>query len=252
MQIYVIDTEVFAEQNIYDRVINILPEERLQKIRSVKQEQGKRLSAAAGFLLLYGAFRQPDMLHISTEESGLETILQPSLEHFTGEQGKPSLFVDGKQLFYNLSHSKKKAACVIADAECGIDLERIDPGRVTDSILRKVCTHREKDRLAQMDEEQRKKLFFKLWTGKESVMKCDGRGIAMGPDTIDVSDLLGKDTFRLEISGKQDGYREDKVLTIHAFELDDYFLSVCCEKDTKIQMLTVDQAAVEQFICTNP
>ena len=84
------------------------------------------------------------------------------------------------------------------------------------------------------------------------MMKCDGRGIAMGPDTIDVSDLLGKDTFRLEISGKQDGYREDKVLTIHAFELDDYFLSVCCEKDTKIQMLTVDQAAVEQFICTNP
>ena len=248
MQIYVMDTEVFAEQNIFDRVMSILPEERLKKIRSVKQEQGKKLSAAAGFLLLYGAFQQPDMMHIPGKERVLEAGLQSSLEYVIGERGKPSLFVNGKQLFYNLSHSKTKAACVIADAECGIDLERIDPGRVKDSFVRKVCTEREKEGIAQMEEEQGKKLFFKLWTGKESVMKCDGRGIAMGPDTIDVSGLLVKDNCQPEVSGKQGGCLEIKGLTLHALELEDYFLSVCCEKDTKTQLLVVDKAAVEEFL----
>ena len=54
MKIYVMDTEVLAEQNIYERIMKVLPEARLNKIRAVKQEQGKLLSAAAGCLLLFG------------------------------------------------------------------------------------------------------------------------------------------------------------------------------------------------------
>ena len=71
-----------------------------------------------------------------------------------------------------------------------IDLERVTPRRVKESLIRKVCTDRERVLLSQMKEEERSNLFFKLWTGKESVMKWDGRGMAMGPDTIEVSDLL--------------------------------------------------------------
>ena len=248
MKIYVMDTEVLAEQNIYEQIMKVLPEARLNKIRAVKQEQGKLLSAAAGFLLLFGISGQSDLLHISDKESGPDTDFQPPVEYLIGVQGKPALIVNGKKLFYNLSHSKTKAACVIAHEECGIDLERVTPRRVKESLIRKVCTDREKELLSQMKEEERSNLFFKLWTGKESVMKWDGRGMAMGPDTIEVSDLLVQDEVEVEICGGEESNGNRKAVTVHSLAIEDYYLSVCCEKDTKIQLLVVDKAAVERFL----
>ena len=75
-----------------------------------------------------------------------------------------------------------------------------------------------------------------------------GRGMAMGPDTIEVSDLLVQDEAEAEICGGEESSRNRKAVTVHSLAIEDYYLSVCCEKDTKIQLLVVDKAAVEGFL----
>ena len=72
--------------------------------------------------------------------------------------------------------------------------------------------------------------------------------MAMGPDTIEVSDLLVQDEAEAEICGGEESNGNRKAVTVHSFAIEDYYLSVCCEKDTKIQLLVVDKAAVARFL----
>ena len=41
-----------------------------------------------------------------------------------GEYGKPSL-AEHPDVYYNLSHANGIAACIVTDAECGIDCENV-------------------------------------------------------------------------------------------------------------------------------
>lgn len=81
------------------------------------------------------------------------------------EYGKPI----SDAMFFNISHTKGMVVFVIDSVPVGIDIER--NRKVENSFKKYVCSPSEEE-FIQKDED-----FFKIWTNKESLVKCIGTGI---------------------------------------------------------------------------
>lgn len=88
------------------------------------------------------------------------------------EHGKPS--IEGHpEIHFNISHCSEAVACVVSDHPVGVDVEMT--GRYNDSLAR-YCMNDEEVSLINASESQQE-AFTLLWTKKEAVAKCTGRGI---------------------------------------------------------------------------
>lgn len=99
--------------------------------------------------------------------------------------------------FFNLSHSGDYVVLAVSPSETGADVERVAP--YPESIAKKCFTAAE---LKWLSGQGCDRAFFKLWTGKESVMKATGLGFHMPPESFQIlpmSDgahrIAGKDWF---------------------------------------------------------
>jgi len=72
-------------------------------------------------------------------------------------------------MFFNISHTKGMVVFIIDSVPVGIDIER--NRKVESSFKKYVCSPSEEE-FIQKDED-----FFKIWTNKESLVKCIGTGI---------------------------------------------------------------------------
>ena len=81
------------------------------------------------------------------------------------EYGKPVC----DNMFFNISHTKGMVVFVIDSVPVGIDIEK--NRKIEDSFKKYVCSPFEED-FIKKDED-----FFKVWTNKESLVKCLGTGI---------------------------------------------------------------------------
>lgn len=223
------DINDISDQQLYEKILQLLRSDRISKIRSIRHEEGKRLSAAAGFLLLYGMVQR-----------GVPVSIVQNAKMRIGEHGKPVFDDETIHLYFNLSHSGTKVACIISDSECGIDIEMIKEKRVTDHLVHKVCTKKECDLLFEINEEKRNDLFFKLWTVKESVMKKSGLGMIMDPATIEAAEMISESKMEME-GGYVYSYPPNS-------ELESYYLSVFCEEVCEKQPVYVDKAAIIEFL----
>lgn len=88
------------------------------------------------------------------------------------QSGKP--YFTNSELHFSLSHSGNIAAAMLADAPCGIDVERLCPE--TRRRLLPRCMH-PAERAAGLD-------FFEVWTRKECIAKMTGRGLMSRPVQI--------------------------------------------------------------------
>lgn len=94
-----------------------------------------------------------------------------------GTFGKPELkFPKGH--FFNISHSGDWVVCAISDNEVGIDIEQI---KVTKTKVAKRFFSSEEYKIIMQCKttEDQKKMFYTLWTLKESYVKADGRGLSI-------------------------------------------------------------------------
>lgn len=107
-------------------------------------------------------------------------------------QGKPWL-PSHPEIYFNISHSGNLAVCAVGESPLGVDIERVRPFK--DNLLRKVLSYQEQEMFEKMEmsEEERQKLFFRLWTLKESFVKADGCGIRIP---------LGEVSFSFEQGGQ--------------------------------------------------
>ena len=139
--------------------------QRREQALKFKHEQGQRLCVLAYQLLKEGL----------QQEYGITE--NPVFEY--NEHGKP-LIVGHPEIFFNLSHCKEAAICVVSDQPVGVDVES----------LRKY-----KDRLAEytMNEEELHQIktaphpdseFIRLWTMKEATTKLIGTGISNDMKTV--------------------------------------------------------------------
>lgn len=152
--LYVFDKfDLVTEENL-ENLINEMPAERQSKARKFKNLNDKKACALAYYLLCQGL----------KEEYGIEKF---ELEY--NEFGKPYL-KEKNDILFNISHTKHIVACIISNNEVGIDVEEV---RQFDEII--------KDKILSDDEKLKVKNdndFFKFWTIKEAVCKCEGTGIA--------------------------------------------------------------------------
>ncbi len=115
------------------------------------------------------------------------------------EWGKP--FLPGKKVFFSLSHSGDYALLAADDTEVGADLEK-NAGFLP-KVAERVFTPEELEWMNGSPEIR----FYQLWTMKESVMKLDGRGFSLAPNSFSVLPLLKGDSI-LSGAGELCGHTE--------------------------------------------
>ena len=186
------DVTVLQDPERFREAYLAVSPERRAKTDRLRREEDQRLSLGAELLLFRGC-----------REIGLEP---EKLVIQTGTCGKP--FFEGNPVHFNLSHSGSRVLCALSPVPVGCDTEKIqpaDPGLISSAFFP------EEQALLQRcsGEEERNRLFFRIWTLKESVLKCTGQGFHKRMDSFSVAECLeGKPLGSLWLGEKDlgDGY----------------------------------------------
>ena len=154
---------VLVSEEIWDfdldaALAEISPQRREQALK-FRHEQGQRLCVLAYQLLKQGL----------REEYGITE--NPVFTY--NEHGKPAI-IGHPEIFFNLSHCKEAAACVISDHPVGIDIESIREYK--DSLVRYTMNETEVAEIAEAEDPA--VAFIRLWTMKEATLKLIGTGIS--------------------------------------------------------------------------
>lgn len=153
---------------------------------------------------------------------GAELLLQAALQELLPELTQPpEIAVDalakpylrGAELHFNLSHSGRYAACVIADRPVGVDIQMVR--EYSESLAERCFTPEERKTLSAAEEPDR--AFTALWTLKESYLKWKGDGIRMPMRSVSVCFDLSAPLARAADAA------------FWHMRLQDYHLSVCVE-----------------------
>lgn len=143
----------------WEAALPLLSEQRREQCLKFKHNQGRKTCAAA-YLLLCEGLRQ---------EYG---ITEPPVFEY-GEHGKPTI-VGHPEIFFNVSHCKEAAICVLSDKPVGVDIESMR--RYSESLARYTMNDEE---MAQILQAERPEVeFIRLWTLKEAILKRSGEGIS--------------------------------------------------------------------------
>lgn len=76
----------------------------------------------------------------------------------------------------SLSHSGVLVVCAVGDAPLGVDAERLRPAPL--ALARRCFSSGEQALLAAAAPEERDRCFWRIWTGKEALVKRTGEGLA--------------------------------------------------------------------------
>ncbi len=93
--------------------------------------------------------------------------------------GKPGLV--NSPISFNLAHAGDLMVVAIAPEQTlGIDIEQVRPLAERDGMVRQFFTQFEQQQFFRVAEPERDRAFFRLWTGREALLKASGRGWAEG------------------------------------------------------------------------
>ena len=161
--------KILVNENIWEfdleAALGEISEQRREQALKFKYEQGQRLCVLA-YLLLKQGLRE-----------GYGISENPVFEY--NEHGKPSI-VGHPEIFFNLSHCKEAAICVVSDQPVGVDVESIREYR--ESLVNYTMNDEE---IAQIKSaENPASTFIRLWTMKEATTKLIGTGISNDMKTV--------------------------------------------------------------------
>jgi len=104
--------------------------------------------------------------------------------------GKPSI-ADHPEIFFNLSHCKEAAICVISDRPVGVDVESVRS--FNDSLVHYTMND---DEICEIEAAENKAVaFIRLWTKKEAALKLIGTGISKDMKEVLRGERLHFETF---------------------------------------------------------
>lgn len=173
----------------------LLPSQRREKFQKLKKKRDRE-NCAISYLLLKKALRNYgiDSFHIAV-----------------GENGKP--YLSGcDEVFFNISHSDSGVAVIVDKAPVGIDIQDIVP--VRDGIIERCFYQEEKGKIYSSPVPERE--FTRLWTLKESAVKCNGETIV---DLHNYCFTEDENIFK----------KYEKTFTV--FERKNLFISACGQRD---------------------
>ena len=234
LKIYVADLSPLENTQIYENVYNSLPESRRNKADRVKPVEGKRESIGAAWLLKY-----------SLRSMGRENLMDRIV---VDESGKPGFDLSALQdmegsLYFNLSHTRGMAMCVLSSEPVGCDIQIMNRNSI--KIAKRFYTEQEKlyvfeglhndfendlIDINELEEDIRENIcsrFYRVWVMKEAYVKLTGEGLSRDFGSFCVFD--GDVHFHEFMLPKTQG-------------LPDYSASYCCAvcSNTKIDDPTVE------------
>ena len=155
--------KIYISEDIWsfdlEAALGEISEQRREQALKFKFELGQRLCVLAYRLLKQGL----------REEYGITD--NPIFEY--NEHGKPSI-IGHPEIFFNLSHCKFAAVCVVSDQPVGIDVESIREYK--EGLVRYSMNDDEVRQIEKSEHPDR--AFIRLWTMKESALKLIGTGIS--------------------------------------------------------------------------
>lgn len=196
--LYTADVAPLTERERYQAAYRSVSPQRREKTDRYRFEEDKCLSLGAELLLKHACAG----LGLAFEKENI----------VTGECGKPC-FESGAAQF-NLSHSGTRVLCAVSDLPVGCDVQKKEP--VQADVARRFFHPEEYASLcACRSEEERDLLFYRLWTLKESFLKCTGRGFSLPldafsvrvlPEGVRVEQSVDANTYRFFEQDSGDGY----------------------------------------------
>jgi 4'-phosphopantetheinyl transferase len=159
MKVYIADVHTLEDAGKFETLYQLADAARKKKVDGYRFQKDKMLSLGAG-VLLQKAFRDAGI-------TGARLTATPT--------GKPYL-ENYEKYFFSLSHSGSKVLCAIAEIPIGCDIEEMKPQSF--KLMNRIFTPEERNLFTDKSPDEQLKLFYTLWTGKESYLKMTGEGIA--------------------------------------------------------------------------
>ena len=202
----------------YDRWYRSMPRSRQEKADRYKVGVAKKRCIKA-FALLEYAIR--DLIADTGDKISSDCAAPIPL--CEDEKGKP--YIEGDPFFINLSHSGQRVAAALAPCRVGCDVEQTCRDGI--GIAKHFFAKEETGYLSAIgDEAGQRSEFARLWTCKESIVKCTGEGLGRELDDFSLIDANGKRVNEVKLSG------QDEVYHVHTFgEYDGYCYSICSTCD---------------------
>lgn len=149
-------------------------------------------------------------------------------DYYLDEFKKPK----SNNIFFNVSHSKNLVGIALGNVDLGLDIEFKDKNR-KEELINYVCNQ---DELNKIKEESD---FYKIWTSKESLLKCVGSGLVNDIKNINSLPLNGLKKYN------------DSYFYSHYIDYFDYSISVTIaqNKDFDIDLI-IEEANYERIIST--
>ena len=203
--LYVMNIDILEDQVQFDLWYDKMPDFRKRKIDALKPHRSKLLSLGAGILL-----------DTSMKDAGIS-----SYEIELSENEKPRI-KGMRDVFFNISHSGEMVVLGISDKEIGVDVEKVK--HFKESLINYVFMPQDQDLAKElmMSESDMDKVYTRLWTVKESIMKHCGKGISLSPKNI----LLRLENGKIKASSAA---CDCEALNLIPYEIDDYQITICSE-----------------------
>lgn len=202
-------------EELWESYKNRIDSQRYEKVMRIQAPEARVRSLLGGFLLQKAA---KEFLQSETE------VLPLILRY--GSQGKPYL-EEHPEIFFNLSHSGRVAACALCDEEVGVDVQEYR--KVKESVAERFFTGQEKEQLKSLNNaEEYERLFFRMWSVKESYIKFTGLGMKQGLDTFVIDWEKGL------IRDKEEGREPVWFKEVSIDEFPRYAISVCSKNRQEI------------------
>lgn len=191
----------------FNKLLNEVKEYRKDKIAKLSLKESKYLSLAVELLIKKAC-----------EDFGIDYFNE---EIVLNEHGKPSF--KNFSYHFNTAHSGKYAFCVISEVKCGCDIENIKEYK--ERVAERFFTPKEREYLELSNEKE--DLFYRLWTLKESYLKCIGKGLSVPLNSFELiakdNNIIIKDNLNYQFyEFKHDNYRLAICLNINEKEKEKY------------------------------
>lgn len=177
IKVYYSKVSPFLEEDTFFSQLAKIPADRKEKILRMKNKEARMRSLTTGMLLQYAL----------CEKTGLDYETAEPFQIRYGEKGKP---YPARELsvHFSLSHSGDYVCCAIGDRPVGIDIQQKTEGKERlERLAERFFTCSEKRMLSECEKEQRRDLFFQMWSIKESYLKLTGEGLCGGLSSFEIS-----------------------------------------------------------------
>ena len=114
-----------------------------------------------------------------------------SLAFAYGPHGKPEL-IGRNSVQFNLAHSGERAIYAISSNHpVGVDIEHISRKINSERLAKRFFSNAEYEALQTIPPPLRQRAFFRLWTGKEAIVKATGKGLAQLIGKFEITNPCG-------------------------------------------------------------